>query len=307
MELCEKRKRQICHRQVLTLAFLLFQPTFFLLFFPLQVCKWASESLGQCAKQAAKASTSGKGNFHSYALWVAVSRCLEIDENAVENVTISLLQALTQLATDWKLGQVDGDKERISKAIETLLLLINRSAAQQHEAFGGQLNRSATSSGFFLSGGVKVALGLLKEAIQCYKKCRDDAFWERICIQILRETRPDCKTEEVGSFLLMHEHLYFDILFLLESEKAIEAIKNKAEGKDVAEEDHATSRSLTLINEALCWIQDFYFPAGDLLHYEDWLLGIWGIVSWKFPQKGFGHFSSICSPSASRRRKQRKR
>jgi hypothetical protein len=251
-----------------------------------QVCRWASESLGQCAKKAGKPHASDKGSFHSYALWVAVSRCLEVEDNAVENVTISLLQALTQLATDWKLDQVLGDKEKIAKAIEKLLSLIHRTEAYSNVASGATPSGSGLS--FFLSGGVKVALGLLREALQCYKKCRGDAaFWEGICVQILRETRPYCKTEEVASFVLQHEELYFDILFLLDSEEAIAAIKSKSEGKDIAE----ASASLSLIDEALRWVQDFYFPPGDLLlQYEEWLLGIWGDCQLEISTKGFAAF-----------------
>ncbi|UPQ98054.1 Urb2 domain-containing protein [Chloropicon primus] len=231
-----------------------------------QVARWAAESLGSLAK---KGSKDGGGSFHSFALWNVVTKGMEIDANAVEQVTISLVRAVSHLAGDWserrQAGSLEEGQEEIARALHRFTVgLIGRRDGINREPF-------------FLSGGIKLALDLLGNVISCYKVF-DDAgsstgeLWELLCVQILRESRLHCSSQELSLPLAANEKLYLNILSLLEaSDKVASVLKAKvADGtKESLGKDHS------LHEEALLWIQRLYFPEGCISQYEGWLASLW--------------------------------
>ncbi|WZN63398.1 Urb2 domain-containing protein [Chloropicon roscoffensis] len=229
-----------------------------------QVCRWAAESLGSLAKKRQK--SEGRG-FHSHALWNAVAKGLQIDGSAADNVTISLVQALGRLARDWSDAPHTDEpgEDEVFLALGSFLnaITVRRSASP-----------SVLSAPFFLSGGTKLALSLLRDAVVCYKRFCSNSdkarLWEDVCVEILRETRSKASSDEMVPHVAGDDDLYFGILSLLDEEVVEGLVKARAGTSGDSKE-----RKLCLGEEVLLWIQELLFPIGCATQYEEWMSGLW--------------------------------
>ena len=228
------------------------------------MCRWAAESLGSLAKKRQK--SEGRG-FHSHALRNAVAKGLQIDGSAADNVTISLVQALGRLARDWS-DAPPTDEPGEDEVFLALGSFLNEITVRQ------SASPSVLSAPFFLSGGTKLALSLLRDAVVCYKRFCSNSdkarLWEDVCVEILRETRSKASSDEMVSHVAGDDDLYFGILSLLDEEVVEGLVKARAGTSGDSKE-----RKLCLGEEVLLWIQELLFPIGCATQYEEWMSGLW--------------------------------
>ena len=283
----------------------------------LQVCKWAAESLGSLAKgrgrgdgeqKSAERANGGEARrkenfeFHSFALWNAVTTGLQIDDSAADGVTISLVQGITSLARDWSKGRVDPEaRSSLEVALGGFLAEIrgNRWASV-----------SIFSTPFFLSGGTKLALDLLSAAICCFK-CSDQSsrpqkLWEGVCLQILADTRSLCGSEDLVAALAANKDLYFGVLSLLDGasgDDVLDLVRARVEG---ARDEIGSRASLQV--ETLLWIRDLCFPPDFGERYEEWLSALWDDAHLMATKEGFSRcFQTIKSRMEQRQKNGKKK
>ena len=221
---------------------------FFFFWGGLQVCKWAAESLRRLSGCS--------------ALWTLVAKCYRIDKSCIEESTISLVQALGKLAKET--SSTDVGIEHFDDAAALL-------------SFLQDLSMSLPS--FFLCGGLKLALEILADAIGCYKsfasgegrgekeqrdvaKERERELWEFVCLRVLRESRQALVRQE------LNEDLYFLILSLLDSRGVGRVVRSRIKG---GRHDESESKTLSLTEEAMLWMKDFYYRGDCLPLWEAWL------------------------------------